>query len=491
MSLVRLSRNALAAAAQVAAVTVSLAFLYWLMITELGVERVGIWSLVMSVASVGRLGEAGLGTATMRFVSRDLGREEGGRPGETVATAVLLVAAGTTALALLVWPALGWLLGRLIDDAASLALARRILPHALFVMVAMAVASVLLGVVDAFQRTPRRAAVMVAAAVLQVVLAWAWLPRHGLVGLAWVQVVQAAFVLVGGAVVAGVLLRARGVRFGMLPRAAFVELLRFGSGLQLSTLAQLFFEPIAKALITHFGGLAATGLFEVVNRAIVQTRALIVAAFQMLVPFVAGRFAGAAKPADAAVPLRRATVFVQCLVVLFLPIMAGALPPVLALLLPETPPETTVIVWLCALGWSVNLLTLPAYMFALAFGRVAWTVESHLIIGVGCATLGTLGGWLGGGAGVVLGTMLALALGSASVVVRWARALGDARGRWVSRELAVVLAANLAIIALWSRHAADADVWEAMLAPAVAAVLTLAALGGAWRFGALRRQLAR
>ena len=502
MSLRRLSVNALAAAAQVLVVTLSLAALYWLMVEHLGVALVGVWSLAMSVASVGRLGEAGLGTATMRFVSRDLARGDAGAPADTAASAVALVALGTGALALAARPLLERLLGALIDAPAELALALEVLPYALFVMVAMAIAQVLFGLIDAFQRTWLRAALTAVAALVQVSLAFAVLPARGLVGLALVQCVHAALTVALAAAVVLVLLRGRG-RPRPLSRGALVELLRFGGGLQASTLAQLLFEPVTKALLTAFGGLAATGTFEVVNRAVVQLKSLVVAAFQMLVPYVAGRYASAPEAsgasdahalAAAAAPLARAGTLALGIVAVFLPASLVALPLGFGLWLGPGAPTVGAIAWLCALGWSANLVTVPAYMFALAFGRVRWTLECHAVIGLSSAALGTLGGLVAGGTGVVAGAMTALALGSFSVPWRWRRALEGLPRRAPSPSRAPATVATLALLCLNLAIASSATVPAALAGPAappsvlpgalaLAAILACgaAALALAWR----------
>jgi O-antigen/teichoic acid export membrane protein len=70
-----------------------------------------------------------------------------------------------------------------------------------------------------------------------------------------------------------------------------------------------------------------------------------------------------------------------------------------------------------AIGWLVNLLTVPAYFFYLGTGDLFWNVISHVVIGA--LNIG-LGFWLGvmhGGIAVVFAWVSSLIIGSCIILI--------------------------------------------------------------------------
>ena len=67
-----LLRNALAGAAQTVGLGALFLFLYRTINTTLGVERLGIWSVVLATASAVRLADVGLSVSVTRFLARAL-----------------------------------------------------------------------------------------------------------------------------------------------------------------------------------------------------------------------------------------------------------------------------------------------------------------------------------------------------------------------------------------------------------------------------------
>ena len=58
----------------------------------------------------------------------------------------------------------------------------------------------------------------------------------------------------------------------------------YGFHFQFITVCQALREPVTKALLTTFGGLAMTGFYDMASRWVVTFRELIVQANQVLVP---------------------------------------------------------------------------------------------------------------------------------------------------------------------------------------------------------------
>jgi O-antigen/teichoic acid export membrane protein len=165
-----------------------------------------------------------------------------------------------------------------------------------------------------------------------------------------------------------------------------------------------------------------TGYYEMANRAVTQFRAVIVAAYQMLVPYMAHR-AGkrGLSPSQIAGTYRAAQRLLVVLATAYFAVVTAALPLILTLWRGRFNADFVRIGLLCAAGWLVNTLGVTAYMLYLATGQLRWTVWTHIVIGLLNVVLAGLGGWLFGGLGVVGGAMLALSLGSMVVVAAFHR----------------------------------------------------------------------
>jgi O-antigen/teichoic acid export membrane protein len=425
MSLRRLSMNAGAAIAQVVISAGVLFELYRFLLRQIGPEQLGVWSLVVASSAVARLAEFGIGGGVTRFVANDLGAGDRRRAAGTVGMSVLAVAGFIGVVCLGLQPLLHGGLGKLIADANLLAAARQLLPWALAALWTGAVAQVFLSALDACQRGDLRVAINTAAAVGQLIAAYIMVPAKGLAGLGPVQLIQAALTLIPAAVVLAATLRVAPGAWFAPDRGRFIEIVRYGGSLQISALVQILFDPAVKIMLSSLGALSMTGYYEAANRAVVQFRSVIVAAYQMLVPYLAHRVgSGDLDTPQVRQVYRSVHALLMVIAIPYYAVIAAALPLVLALWLGRHDQAFAVIGLVCLAGWAVNTLIVSAYMLYVATGNLRWTIWSHVLIGVANLALGWLGGRLGGGFGVIAGAMLALVAGSVIVPVFFHREYG-------------------------------------------------------------------
>lgn len=418
MSLRRLSRNAFAAMAQVVVSAAVLFVFYRFLIRQLGPEEIGVWSLVVASTAVARLGEFGLGGGVTRFVAGDLGAGDGERAPGTIGMCVVAIGAIVGVGCLALQPMLHAGLGQMIADARLLEAARGLLPWTLAALWFGSVSQVFLSALDGCQRSELKATIIVAAAIGQLGAAYMIVPTQGLKGLGPVQLVQAGLTTVFAIGFLVATLRYPIGTWFAWDRARFVEVVRYGGGVQLGALGQLLFEPTVKAMLSVFGGLGLTGYYEMANRAVTQFRAIIVAAYQMLVPYLSHR-AGNREldPTQIAGVYSMAQTLLFMLAIPYFAFLAAMLPLILTLWLGRFDANFVRIGLLCVAGWALNTLNTPAYMFYLAIGRLRWTIWTQIMIGILNVTLAGTGGWLFGGFGVVVGAMIALAIGSMVVTL--------------------------------------------------------------------------
>lgn len=176
-------------------------------------------------------------------------------------------------------------------------------------------------------------------------------------------------------------------------------------------------EPVTKALLAKFGGLAMTGIYDMASRWVFTFRELIGQANLVLVPTISGL---REREPDAIPAVYRASYRL----VFFLRVPAFAfllaVSPIVSLLwLGHYEPVFVLFVALLAAGWPVNILSNRAYVVDLGTGALRW-------VSIGCATTAILNPALGyfagryfGGAAVVAVSAFSLILGYAIVLAAY------------------------------------------------------------------------
>ena len=410
----RLSSNIIANVLQ-AIVSAALLFaLYRYINLALGVEQLGVWSVVLATVSASRIVDLGLSAGVIRFVARDCARNDFVRAGKIVDTVVFTLMIIVGIIASLLYPLLAKLLPHLFQTYL-LEQALAILPFALISLWLAISAAVFQGALDGCQRMDLRAFLVVTGQGLLLTLSIWLIPQYGLVGLAWAQIGQSAFLMVGGRF----LLCRTLPTLSFLPRHWNIDVLRemlgYGANLQVATICILLFDPVTKLLMAHFGGPIAVGYFEMANQVVLKARALIVNANQAIVPYVT---------VLAETTPTKLTVFykknIRALMVVALPcfsvliIFSGA---VSWLLIGSYQPEFVLMLGILCVAWMGNSFSVPAYFINMGTGRVGWNTLSHLLMGMLNIFLGWMFGQMYGAGGVVFGYVASLVLGSLLLVL--------------------------------------------------------------------------
>ncbi|MGA9937377.1 MAG: lipopolysaccharide biosynthesis protein [Candidatus Acidiferrales bacterium] len=408
--------NAVTTIAQTLGNACVLFFLYRFLIRSIGVERLGIWSLVLATTSVITLANQGFSTSIVKFVAKYAARENAEEVAVLVQTAVISVALGIGVVSAGLYPVAREILHAVLPPD-RLAEAYAILP--------LAIASLWINILEGVLQAGLAGHQLITVCnylefgggVSYLALAFALVPEHGLLGLAYAQAIQGLAILW----ITWLLLRRRMPRLPLVPgrwsRAMFRELGGYGFHFQLITSTQALREPATKALIAHFGGLAMTGFYDLAARWIFTFREIIVQANQVLVPTIS--HLQEKDPKLIPVVYRESYRLIFFLAVPIF-VSAALLSPLMSRIwIGHYEPIFVEFVVILAAGWLVNVLTNPAYVADLGTGALKW-------VSIGCVVAAALNALLGfgagirfGGIGVVAATAVAQAGGYTIVLVAY------------------------------------------------------------------------
>ena len=278
--------NAITSITQIVLIAVILFLLYRFLLDTIGIEQLGIWSLVIATTSVTQIANFGLSGSVAKFVAKYVAREEAENVSGVIQTASISVAVIIGTILLFTYPVIKWLLG-LIIPVDSLRIALYILPYALLALWLLMITSIFQGGLDGYQRIYFRNLLLVGGALLNVVLCYILAPKYGLAGVAYARVIQVLTILV----CSWLLLKKCLPTLPLFPfkwnRSIFKEVIGYGVNFQIISISVMLCDPITKALLSKFGGLSMVGYYEMASRMVGQFRALIVSANQVLVPAIA------------------------------------------------------------------------------------------------------------------------------------------------------------------------------------------------------------
>src|SRR4029077_14030571 len=257
----QIALNALTTFAEQLASAAILFLLYRFLFRTIGIERLGIWSLVLATTSIVTLANQGFSTSIMRFVARYAAREQTEEVSLLVQTALISISVALALACLVLYPAAQWIL-KIVLPRPSLALALAIVPWALVSLWINISGDILLAGLAGHQLITQRNYLIFGSSAFYFLLALLFVPRFGLLGLAFSKRVEA-----GASLFAAWLLLHRQIPgFPLIPRrwsrARFREMLDYSMHFEVISACQAVREPATKALLAKFDALAMTGLYD-------------------------------------------------------------------------------------------------------------------------------------------------------------------------------------------------------------------------------------
>lgn len=408
--------NAIMSMIQVAVIGGILFVLYRFLLKTIGIEQLGIWSLVLATTSVTQIANLGLSGSVVKFVAKYVARGENDNVSSIIQTASISVAVFVGLILMIGYPIAKWILS-LVILPESLPSALAILPYAFLALWIMIVTSIFQAGLDGYQRIDMRCLLLMGGAVFHLFLCFIFVPTHGLMGLAYARVIQNFIVLISSWILIKRYIPLLPIFPSRWNKNLFKEIIRYGMNFQVMTVATMLYDPITKALLSKFGGLSMVGYYEMANKMIIHLRALIVSANQVLIPVIADL--------KEKTPKKIQSIYLnsyQLIFYLALPLYSMiiiSMPIISELWIGHYERIFVLFGVLLSIGLFLSTLRVPAYIANLGIGELRWNVVSHIVIGLLNVGLGFLLGIFYGGIGVVVAWIISLALGSSIIYLSY------------------------------------------------------------------------
>lgn len=406
----KLTINAISAIVQVAFTALLYFFLYKYLLDRLGVQQLGVWSLILSFSSIANLANLGLTSGLVKFVADYIAEKKDEKIGKLILTSLLSLAALFSIVGLLILYGAKYFLHYVIDPQ-FLNVAFSILPFSLASLCVNATSGIFTSVLEGYQKNYLRNFIYILSGIVMYVGTILLTPVFKLQGVAIAQLIQAVFVFISALIITTRISHFNKFCYWKWSNKSFKELFNYGYKFQAVSICQLLYEPTTKLLLSKFGGLALLGHYEMATRLVNQFRALLVNANQVVIPVVAETAKTKSKE------------YLQDFYANMNRIMALFVFPLTALLLILTPFISIIwighvefnfiyAVYVLSIGYIVNIMSGPAFFSCMGEGHLNIPIISHVSMAIINFVLGCLLGIIIGGYGIILAWGLASTLGS-------------------------------------------------------------------------------
>jgi O-antigen/teichoic acid export membrane protein len=406
--------NAIMSVVQTVGTGVILFILYRYLLKVIGVQQLGIWSLVVATTSVSQIAGFGLSGSVVKFVAKYIARGEDEKVSGVIQTGMISIAVLTGVVLVAGYPIAKKFL-YLVIPHEHLARAFSILPSAFIAFWLLMVNSTIQSSLDGYQRNDLKSSVMIVGSIIHLSLCFLLAPSYGLLGVAYARVTENFSV----SFCSWLLLRKRLSSLPFIPykwnRKLFKEIFSYGVNVQIMTGVTMLYDPVTKAFLSKFGNLSMVGYYEMASKMVWQFRGLIVSANQVLIPVIANL--------QERIPEKIKDVYLTSYKLLFylsFPLYSFiivCLPLISELWIGYYERDFVLYTIFLSAGWFLNTLSAPAYFANMGTGELRWNTISHFSIAFANAGLGYSLGVFTGGMGVVIAWVISLAIGSSLISI--------------------------------------------------------------------------
>ena len=408
--------NAIMSVIQVVVTSCILLLLYRFLIRTIGVEKLGIWSVVLSTSSVAGITNLGLSGSVVKFVAKYLAKDEQKTVAVVIQTAIISVGIFCGLILLIVYPFASWLLS-LVIPYNNLGEAISILPYSLISLWIMMIMGILQSGFDGSQRIGLRSIIFMTSTLFHLILSFVMVPRYGLMGLAYARVIQTFMLFVGSWFILKRIIPILPIIPYQWDKKMFREMIGYGLNFQVISIARMLCEPVTKALLSRFGGLSMVGYYQMADRMIKQLRALIVSANQVLVPVIADL---QERSPNFVQKIYKDNYYLMFYIALpFFSIIVILIPLISKIWLGHYEAVFVIFSFLLAVNSFINILSVPAYFLYLGIGELKWNTLGHVMAAIANMGLGFVFGYFYGGIAVVIAWILSSISCSVTIAVSY------------------------------------------------------------------------
>jgi O-antigen/teichoic acid export membrane protein len=419
----QMKKNIIFAALQIIVSGISLFILYKILLIEIGIELIGIWSIVMAFSAFLRTGDFGFAGSIVKFVSVNITKGEVEKVNDIVKTSITSVSVILGFLLVLFYLVIPFSLPYFISEKYIIQ-ALDLLPYSIVSVWFAVLSTLIIFVFDGLNRVDIRSSFLLIFNLILVGLSIIFVYKFGFIGLGYAQVLHAFLQLI----IAWFLVRKYLKINSILPFSwnykLFKEMLSYSVNLQMSSLMSMMLEPVSKLLLGYFGTMSSVGYFEMANRLVMQIRNVVINANQAVVPMIS--------KAHTENQSLEKTYYITLKILFLVSLCFYSITAILTSFVSELwigyyEKDFIYFTYIILFSLAINTISGAAYFTNMAIGDVKYNTISQIIIAVVNIVLGILLGYMYKDYGIVFAYGIAITTGSLWVIYNF-------RSRLITKE---------------------------------------------------------
>ena len=355
---------------------------YRLLIEKGGLEILGLWSMISATIFIMRIGDIGMGGAAERYMATVNIHDNAKLIREYFDTALIVNTLIFSFLALIGWlifsKNIEWIISKNIILQAE---ALKLLPIMFLVFLISNISNVFSGGLRGLHLGYLGAYISIMSGIFQMILIIFLVPKIGVLGLAWAQLVQYSIIIIITWLVIYKNMKTY-EKFNILPiyasRKILKKLFSFSIRAQFVTLINGLFEPVSKFLVGHTAGLSTLGIYELAYKIVSLPRNAVVSGVLSMMPAITRLLTDDRNQAIKLYYKSKKLVILATLSVFICIIISS---PIISLLLLKSINWylITFIILFC-FGFIGNVLGAPAYILGFSSGQLAGNLISSFVV---------------------------------------------------------------------------------------------------------------
>ncbi len=425
----------------------SLFIVYRLIITELGMDLLGLWSLIGAIFSLTNIGSAGFASSTLKFVAKYNAHNDNDSVTKTIETSLITVFI-TTALTLLLITLVVKIFPNIFLNQQEYNIINPIIPWVIISLFIAILGRVYLSALDGLNSIVYRSYIGIISKFFFLGSSVYLIGRMGLKGLAIANFIQYLVVLI----MAFFFLKNKchDLKLVLLrfDKRLFIDIFRYGYQFQISSVFQMLIDPVAKFFLKDFGGLVSVGNFEVVYKFFLQARQLIVVVLNVLVPTIAKLKEVAP---DQVIKLFKKTISTTVIISSLLFALTFVLLPGL-LDIVDIDMDFTILMYSVYIyfGLLANLIGITPYMFNLGTGDLKDNTLTSGIMAITCCLFSFIFGKIWQAHGVVIAWSFSQILSNVILIILFFRKEKLHLSTLLQKESLILTILNLMFVTICS-----------------------------------------
>lgn len=417
MNLKNIQSNILLTIFQVVASGLVFFLLYKYLFETLGAEKIGLWSLLIGITAVSRLGELGLTGGVVKFISEAVTQNQFGRVSKIIQTVLISLVIMVSVLIFISYvPVQNVLIFATKEE--EILLIKQILPISFISIFLMIIFGVLGGSMDGVMLMGLKNFLLAISHVFYLLLVYKMVPLFGLIGVAYSQCIQYLFLIL----LTWTILKREIKNLPIIPFQwdfqVIKDMFSYAINFQAISIVGMFWEPIIKIMMSYWGGLTSLGFYEMANKLILQTRSIIVESARIVVPVTAKNNTTEQDPNIHFSFVQNTMNITSFSLFYIFSVIAISLPLISIFWLTSLNFTFIYIAFILLVGWFFSSFNAPIFLINLGTGHVRQNLYTYIIMAASSIIFGNMLGYFFMDIGVTVGVALSLMF-SALYIGHW------------------------------------------------------------------------